>query len=243
MKILFENSSHLTFEEIQNYMSDSLNAKTKFRVENHLLDCSLCNNALKGFQNSESFGEDKKALKKLTKKIDFKKHSTKRSKMWPISIAASLLLLLLPFSLFYYLQSESIIDKYAKSLTEEFELSKRAGSDDTFLKAIVFCEEKEYEKCIAALEKNRKDRRENACLNYFLGLAYFQNGEYQKATENLKNVLIKNSSYYDDAYWYLILAFIKNEEKSKAIDLLEDYPNKNPDGFYWEEAKKLKLEL
>ncbi len=243
MRTLFKFNSHLTFEEIQDYVTNRLDAGSRFKVENHLLDCPLCNDAVEGFQNSESFGEDKKALKKLSTKIKLKKQGGKKRIMWPIRIAASVLLLLLPLSLMYYLQSESIVDKYVMNMTEEFALGNRTGSNDAFLKAISFCENKEFEKCIRALENNKKTSHENAGLNYFLGLAYFQNGDYPKATKNLKSVIIKNSSYYDDAYWYLILAFIKNEEKSKAIGLLEDYAKKNPNGFYLKEAAKLKLEL
>ncbi len=243
MKTLFRYNSHLTFEEIQNYVSNRLDTEDRFNVENHLLDCPLCKDAVEGFQNSESLGEDKKALKKLSKEINLKKQGGKRRRMWPIRIAASVLLLLLPLSLMYYLQSNSIVDKYAMNVTEEFSLGNRTGTNDAFLEAISFCENKEFKNCIKALENNKKDTHENVGLNYFLGLAYFQNGDYRKATENLKDVIIKNSSYYDDAYWYLILAFIKNKEKSKAINLLEDYPKKNPNGFYLEEAEKLKLEL
>ena len=243
MKTLFEFNSHLTFEEIQNYMSNKLDTETRFRVENHMLDCMLCRSAVEGFQNTESFGEDKKALKKLSKEINLKKQGGKTKEMWPMKIAASLLFLLLPLSLMYYLQSDSIADKYAVNMKEEFALGNRTGINDSFLEAIALCEKKEYENCIAALLINEKDNRENAGLNYFLGLAYFQNGNFQNATEKLQEVIIKNSSYYDDAYWYLILAFIKNKEKSKAISLLEDYSNENPDGFYLEEAEKLKLEL
>jgi len=243
MKTLFKFNSHLTFEEIQNYVSNKLDTETRFRVENHLLDCSFCNEAVEGFQNSESFGEDKKALKKLAKKINLKKQGGKTKEMWPLKIAASLLFLVLPLSLLYFMQSDSIADKYAVNINEEFALGNRTGSDDAFLEAISLCEKKEYKNCITALQKNKIDNQENAALNYFLGLAYFQNSNYQKAIGNLKEATLKNSSYYDDAYWYLVLAFIKNEEKSKAINLLEDYPNKNPNGFYLEEAAKLKLEL
>ena len=72
------------------------------------------------------------------------------------------------------------------NINEEFALGTRAGSDDAFLEAISFCEKKEYESCIVALQKNKIDTNENAGLNYFLGLAYFQNGDFQKAIENLK---------------------------------------------------------
>ena len=81
MKTLFKFSSHLTFEEIQNYVSNKLDAEARFRVENHLLDCSLCNEAVEGFQNSRTFGEDKKALKKLSKEINLKKQVGKTKKM------------------------------------------------------------------------------------------------------------------------------------------------------------------
>ena len=244
MKTFLKHNSHLTFEEIQKYLLNDLDAKALYDVENHLLDCPLCSCAVEGFQNSTDLGEDRKALKKLNKEIKLKTRREKVTVMWSMKIAASLLFLLGSVFTVFYLQPDSMVDNYTSMITDEFSLDKRFGANETeFGQAIKYCENSEFIKCVSALEKCVEKEPENSGLQYFLGLAHFKNYNYNEAISNFRKVRNSTSSYYDDAFWYSILAHLKNEEKSKAISLLEEYTIKNPQGFYIEDAKKLKSDL
>ena len=239
MKTFLKDRGHLTYNEIQMYLSDKLNTKQRFGVENHLLDCPLCSGAVEGFENSKSTGEDTQALKKLTKEITLKTQR-KSISMWPLKVAASLMLLL---AVFYTLKPKSITEKYAANLQEEFAYGDRMGGNKSlFQTALKSCEQEDYDSCIDYLNRCLKETPDNTGLKFYLGLAEFGNKNFENAILNL-NTVDKNSSYYDDACWYLILAHIENGEKSKARNLLERYTIENPIGFYFEEAEKLKRDL
>ena len=47
---LFDAKSCLTEAEIEGYVKGELSGEMRFRVENHLLDCPLCADAVEGFQ-------------------------------------------------------------------------------------------------------------------------------------------------------------------------------------------------
>jgi len=244
MRTFFKLNSHLTFEEIQKYLSNELKAETLNEIENHLLDCPICSGAVEGFRNSSDLGEDKKALKKLNKEIKLKTGKGKKTVMWPIKIAASLFFLLGSVFTVFHLQSENLVDNYTSMISNEFSLGNRFGANETeFEEAISFCENSDFETCATALKKCIQKEPDNIGLNYFLGLAHFQNGNYSKAIDNLKKVRDSNSSYYDDGFWYLILAHLKNDEKSNAVNLLEEYTIENPKGFYVKDAEKLRFDL
>ena len=239
MKTFLSEREHLTYKEIQMYLSDKLNSKQRFGVENHLLDCPLCTGAVEGFENSNSTGEDTQALKKLTNEITLKTQR-KSVSMWPLRIAASLMLLL---AVFYTLKPKTITEKYAANLQEEFAYGDRMGGNESlFQTALKACENEDYNSCVNYLNRCLKETPDNAGLKFYLGLAEFGNKNFENAILNL-NTVGQNSSYYDDACWYLILAHIQNGEKSKAISLLEQYTIENSIGFYLEEAEELKRDL
>ncbi len=239
MKTFLRERGHLTYKEIQMYLSDKLNTKQRFGVENHLLDCPLCSGAVEGFANSKNTGEDTQALKKLTKEITLTTQKESIS-IWPLKVAASLMLLL---AIFYTSRPESVTQKYAANLQEEFAYGDRMGRNESqFQKALKLCENEDYNSCINYLNSCLEETPGNTGLKFYLGLAEFGKKNFENAILNF-NTIDKNSSYYDDACWYLILAHIENGEKTKAISLLKQYTIKNPTGFYTEDAEELKRDL
>ena len=58
MEKLFSSSKCLGQDEIQKYLKEQLTNQERFRVENHLLDCPLCTDAVEGFANGYNFDED-----------------------------------------------------------------------------------------------------------------------------------------------------------------------------------------
>mgnify|MGYP006299637873 CR=1 FL=1 len=56
METLFESTPCLTDADIRKYVGQDLNPEDRFRVENHLLDCPLCSEALDGFVRAQEMG-------------------------------------------------------------------------------------------------------------------------------------------------------------------------------------------
>lgn len=243
MKTFLKDSKHLTYQEIQLYLSNKISLKKRFRVENHLLDCPLCESAMEGFKHSQNIGEDSLALKKLRNNSFAPETKRKTIVMWPLKIAASFMLLLIPLAVLYFFQPEDIVEKYAGNLSEEFASGNRWITEkSSFQKALLSCENGDYTSCIDHLNDCLKDKPTNSGLNFYLGLAHFGNQDFGKANQYLSTVS-KHSSYYEDAYWYSILSQLKTGDKSHVISMLNNYTTKKPNGFYFKEAKELKYDL
>ena len=239
MKTFLKDSGHLTFKEIQLYLSGKMNSEKRFKVENHLLSCSLCENAVEGFKNSKNIGEDLQALEKLRNKI-IPNTKKKTAIMWPLKVAASLIFVLIPLAVLYLYHPEDIPEKYAAHLSEEFAAGSRwITKKTTFQKALDAGENEDYIICISYLKDTLQGNPSSSGLNYYMGLAHYGNQDFKKAIQYL-NTVEENSSYYEDAYWYSILSLIKRDEISEAINMLNQYTIKEPNGFYVDEAEKLK---
>jgi len=70
VKDKIEHIKHLTIDQISEYLKGKLDSREKFAIERHLLDCSLCSEALEGYEadpaNAKEHVEELKGL--LTKR-------------------------------------------------------------------------------------------------------------------------------------------------------------------------------
>ena len=75
-------------------------------------------------------------------------------------------------------------------------------------------------------------------LNVYMGNAYMNTGDYQNAVDVFEKVLKNNeSSFKQDASWYLALSYLKLGEKVKAKALLQQISNTK--SIYTKDAQKL----
>jgi hypothetical protein len=76
MQLLFQEHKCLSEKDIQNYINGQLSTDERHRLENHLLDCPLCDDAVDGYsvlaegtkvQNTPSTRNSKKIIYPLTR--------------------------------------------------------------------------------------------------------------------------------------------------------------------------------
>jgi len=87
----FNNNQHLSYEDLLAYHSGNLSNKEMHRLELHLIDCELCNNALAGIANIEEV-ELEKHLSNIKIKTGTKAEASISTKHI-LAIAATIILL------------------------------------------------------------------------------------------------------------------------------------------------------
>jgi tetratricopeptide (TPR) repeat protein len=94
-----------------------------------------------------------------------------------------------------------------------------------------------YQESINSL-KSFIELEASATAEFYLGLSEAELGNYGSAIDNFKNVLNKDFNYYQEhARWYLGLCYLKLNYKSEAIEVFQEFSQKN--SYYAEDAKKI----
>lgn len=245
-KSIFQSTDCLSQDEIQLYLNEKLEVASRHRVENHLLDCPLCAEAMEGFE-AYDFEKDRQLedLKIAINIDDIESPKMQEANLWAINrMAAAVLLLLVSTAAFFYWSAK----KSEKSFLAEFESSNglmenvRGESDFSegreYSAGIDFYRNENYEKSLLFFDNILETQPENAMAHYFSGLSALGLGEIGKAIENLSYARFNEEKYYEQATWYLILANleIENTEEAKALitDLL-----KIEGGYYSAKAEEL----
>ena len=79
---------------------------------------------------------------------------------------------------------------------------------------------------------------ENDPALFFLGLSYFESGQYEIAAKKLEEIILKgNDLFYDAAEWKLALCYLQLDKNDEAIKLL----NKIVENKQFKESEALEI--
>lgn len=250
-KLVFQPAKCLSEEEIRLYLSGKTDELSRYRVENHLLDCPFCAEALEGFSDGYAFGQDEQ-LEELKKAITEKSAATgKISKMnfWTLNrIAAAILFIVMSAATFVYWNAKNSEKNFLSQFQSSEDLLENLRSSDDFPagnqynEGIEFFRNENYTESLLFFDNLLESQPENAVAHYFSGLSALKVGEFNKAIENLTYARVNDEKYYESATWYLILANLGIDNKEEARALLADLL-KIEGGYYSDKAEKLLKEL
>ena len=254
MEEIFTASKCLGHDEVQKYLQAQLNEQERFKVENHLLDCSLCSDAVEGFANHHNVESDLKEIKtSIQERI-----TAPTAKVRPLSasrfsfnnLAAAILMLLIPIAGYLYWQGEG-----AQQVAQAFdpinenkllaELRSGDGSDfqnAELKKGMGYYDLKEYQKSLTHYQLALQQEPENTVASFFAGIVSLELGNAKEAIPYLIASRINDERFYDQSTWYLLMAHLKLNDKLEAKRLLEDLL-KNKEGTYYQRALDLKATL
>jgi tetratricopeptide (TPR) repeat protein len=250
-KSVFQSTKCLSQDEIRLYLNEALDQSTRYRVENHLLDCPLCSDAMEGFAQEYNFDQDEQLddLKKAIKDKNAESPRISKVNFWTINrIAAVILLLVISLAGFFYWNAQSS----EKDLLAQFQssndiLESVRGAEDfpignQFNEGLEFYKNENYQESLYFFDNLLESQPENSIAHYFSGLSALNLGEFDKAIEHLIYTRFNDEKYYEGATWNLILANLGlgNTEEAKALitDLL-----KIEGGYYNGKAEKLLKEI
>lgn len=141
---------------------------------------------------------------------------------WRKLLAAAVLLILAGSWLFFNLNSSERL--YSKFYKPDPGLPTAMSTTDNyeFYKAMVFYKRGKYTQALEIWKGQLPSKTKNDTLNYFIGSALMANAEDSDAIAFLKEVTTQEDSVFaDDAWYYLGLAYLKTNNKEKAIAALE----------------------
>ena len=251
-------SKCLSRETIQNYLQTKITNEERFEVENHLLDCPLCADAVEGFANHYNF-EENTELEQIKETIDQQTanaptEATIRS--LPVRrfsmnhIAAAILMLLIPIAGFFYWQSEntSQLAQAFNPIKDDVMLAElRANNTSDFKnnnlkKGMGYYDLNEYQKSLDYYQLALQEEPENSIASFYAGVVSMELENPETAISYLTTSRLNDERFYEQSTWYLIMAHLKLQQKEKAKILLKDLL-KNKENIYYDKAMKLKGSL
>lgn len=244
MDVLFKQRVCLSYDELLQYKRGTIDDEQKNVIENHLLDCPLCADAVEGISALE-YEEGVTPMLDEMKKELLKKHFYSRPsknsriyKLWMNRAVALILMGVLAFALHHYLEArqiEKLADEYYIAPVNDY-LGLRSVDEQTIVhtpimvKAIKFYGKEAYEQCIPYLEEHIASKPTDDQARLLLVSALLKEHESQKAESVLNNIeseALVVTNYKD---WYYILAYLQQREVEKAIPILNKLKNTAP-GF------------
>lgn len=235
MNKILTNTSCLNPEQIKAYLMESLDEDQRFEVENHLMDCPLCSDAVEGFANSHNADDLELPELDFLKSEDIKTPPAKikklpASKNWVLRIAASLLLLSIPLGAYLYWSSNSTERILAANFVEEDNPvigALRSGDNSlitnpTLQNGLDAYLNKQFDASLKILTEVLNAEPENALANYYSGLAAAKLKNWPLAEKQLKVTRVNIPNYFDEATWQLIAVYLSQEKISEAKTLLHE---------------------
>jgi len=227
---IINNRPCLTKSEIQRYVKKTLNKEERYEIENHLLDCDLCNAALEGYtQYSDEV---------------YTSNSNPQKQNWIYLAAATMLLLIATVAFIGYKNANQPAATFAEFYKKpQWDTQTRGENEsDQYNQAIKTYNQGNYAAALAAFEDLIETYPEDNRLRLYKGVADLESGNISQSEEELQTVRINSDIYFEEATWYLALLKVKSQDKLEAIQLLDELLNIKG-GFYLEKASQLKNEL
>ncbi len=165
---------------------------------------------------------------------------------WKILRIAASIVLLISLGIYMYTSywsnspEQLFASYYEKYPNTVFPINRSNNQEETpELLAFEAYESDNHNKTVELLEE-LSSQQDHAYIHFYLGHAYLENNQANKAIQEFKNVITKGQDFLNESRWYLALAFLKNDELSKAREILKIISREGK--FKANEAKKL-LEL
>ena len=246
-KLIFQPTNCINQEELLQYLSGNMEEASRYRVENHLLDCPLCSEAMEGFvsESVPDLDKDIADLKNAVIKKGAEHSGSSNQSYWTLNrIAAVILFLIISGAGFFYWNAQRGVHAFLAEFQSSKELIESVRGEEgfpdgsEFSEGIGFYRSENYRESLLFFENLLELQPENSVAHYYLGMSALNLGELEKAIEGLTYARINSDKYYEDATWHLALANLGtgnvNEAKVLITDLL-----KIEGGFYSEKAQRL----
>ncbi len=235
LKDLFKPSPCLSQETILKYLAGELPPQVQHQVENHLLDCPLCNDAVEAFQEYKPtrFPGSFEEWKSLQAQGPMPTGGLLKQLRPFFRIAAVLAVLI---TAWWLLQRPTSPDDLYAKFYQPYTLDIPVSSRSTLLavplpaslvNALQQYDSGHYEKALAGLEEVLSADPDNEPANFYAGMACLQIGRFDEAYAFLLKVIATNGNYASQARWYLALIKLKQNDIEGAKELLQQITKTN----------------
>lgn len=238
LRKLFHSSPCLSQQTIEKYLAGELSPHARQEVENHLLDCPLCSDAVEGFQEIRptlfpgSFEEWK-----ASRSLPAKQSRTILRQLRPFfRIAAVLAVLIITWWLLLRpAQNPDLFARFYQPYTLDIPVNTRSPLSPllsielheklpTALKAY---DNGNFSTALEGLEDVLATDPKNETAAFYAGMSCLELGKYDEAIELLSTIANGQGNYAAQAKWYLALTYLKKQQPEQAKELLQQIVSTN----------------
>ncbi len=247
---IFEPSNCLSREELQGYLEGELTPGKMRRVENHLLDCPLCSDAVEGVEEvgSQSFSTlpDFNSIHQaasVEKSAKIRQLTPARVMARLVAVAAVVVIGAVGyFNWFRPMDNDALYTQFYAVYQNDIPLNLRSSENtqpvnDAFESAVKSYSAGKFAASLPLFEAALVADPGNDAARFFAGIACLETKQWDKAAAFFETVRNGSESYASKATWYLALSCLKKGEKEKARALLSELAENG--GFKEYEAGQL----
>ncbi len=232
---IFKPTPCVSHEELRQYLGRRMTREGLRRVENHLLDCPLCSDAVDGCEESGShLTDDLEDFDSFSKKLPGQSTATVRQLQpggyFRQAAAIAAMLVVGAVAYFSYAKSPSGPQLYAQYYTayeNDIPISLRrpglSDVDPNFGQALTAYNQRQFSQANMLFERALQQQPDNEAARFFAGLSYLESNQTGKASAYLGTVANSTGVYAKKAAWYLILSDLKAGKKAEAKARLDKF--------------------
>lgn len=266
MRPIFQTHRCLSAEELHQYSTGRLSGPARFRVENHLLDCALCADAVEGravrpgrdtapLPSANAFlaGLSDPVARETDVPADTQREATvrplPRRRPWLQWVAAASVVALAAVSVWYFQETARQDRVIAESYdTPDADIINPRGADaaalvPTKLDAAMdaydraaYAESAELFAAVVATDPQNEEAL------YYGGLSELEAGDTAAAIPLFERTLAIGQKYPEQAIYHLAVAHVQQRELTKARSYLKQL-TADESGLYYDRARELLREL
>jgi tetratricopeptide (TPR) repeat protein len=232
--------SCLSQKELIGYIREELNDREKDIIENHLLQCDLCFDAVEGITELSLNDDAAYHLDSIKDDIKIKSNSgiLKTNLRFYISAAAVILIACTAaLIMFRKSDSEKLFDEYFKPYPNTVPMVRGEDNDFDLKAAMILYNSGNYEQAISEFDKIIASENKNETALFYKGVSFLSIDNPEKAEISFRRVITFRGKLKDQAEWYLALSFLLNDEINKARELLTKITAEN--NYYSGQAAKI----
>ncbi|MBI1226395.1 MAG: hypothetical protein GC192_14275 [Bacteroidetes bacterium] len=234
-KQIFKPSACVSQEELRQYLSGGMNREELRRVEDHLLDCPLCSDAVDGFETAgEHATDDVEDFESFRKKLPLESSAKLRRLehvgYWRQIVAVAAMLVVGAVAYFNFFKSPTgpqLYAKYYETYKNDIPVTLRrpglSDVDPNFAQALSAYTDHKFGQANMLFERALQMQPDNEAAKFYAGLSLLESNNVKKASEYLNTVANSSGVYAKKAAWYLIMCDLKLDNKTQAKERLDKF--------------------
>lgn len=236
-RLTFNPTACVSQEELRQYLAGSMDRVGTRRVEDHLLDCPLCSDAVDGFETSgEHMTDDLEDFESFRRKLPAPETAKVRRLnprvylMRAAAVAAIFVVGIFAYSSFFTKSAASGPELYAQFYTyykNDIPMNLRrpgvSDVDPNFAQAIVAYNDHNFTTANMLFDRALQNQPDNEAAKFFGGITNLEANNTDKAYSLLASVANGGGTYAKKANWYLILCDLKSGKVEEAKTKLDKF--------------------
>lgn len=224
-------TSCLSMEEIQDYLTHQADDALRFRVEDHLLDCPLCAAAIEGYSANAAQLPDQISLELDALRARVQAHLQEeapapRIAPWNRIAAAAMIALALGAAWMYWhhTRNERLYAGVFRPMESDL-LDLRGEADAAPAEKAApmrLYEAGRFEDALPLFEQYLEEHPADFSSALYGGIAAMEAGQFDLAQTWLESVRFNAPEHYAEATWYLALRHLRAGKREECIALLEE---------------------